>query len=226
MRVGDVMTRGVITVPPDMSLHKAAELMLQYELSGFPVVEHGKLVGIISEGDFLRRVETGTERKHSRWLELFVGGGELAQEYTRAHGRTVGDVMARDLVTIGEAASLEEAVHLMETHRVKRLPVVRRDKVVGIISRGSLLHAFVAATPQHPFRNVTDAAIRKRLNAELSGLHWVPQGSVRATVEHGVVDLSGVIRDERQRAALRVLAENIEGVTDVREHLVEPLQEA
>lgn len=226
MKVGDVMTRGVITVPPDMSLHKAATLMLQYELSGFPVVEQGRLVGIITEGDFLRRAETGTERKRSHWLELFLGPGQLAEEYTRAHGRTVDEVMTRNIVSIGEGASLEEAVQLMEKHRVKRLPVVRNDVIVGMISRGTLLHAFIAATPEHPPEKVSDVTISNHLNAELSRLPWVPRGSVRATVDHGVVDLSGVIRDERQRAALRVLAENIAGVTEVREQLVELEQEA
>src|SRR5208282_4251086 len=124
MKVADTMTRGVISLAPEDSMHKAAKLMLQYEVSGFPVVDRGKLVGIITEGDFLRRVEIGTERRRARWIEVLAGPGRLAEEYAHAHGRKVGEVMTREVVTVAEEASLEEAVGLMESHRVKRLPVL------------------------------------------------------------------------------------------------------
>jgi CBS domain-containing protein len=221
MKVRDIMTRGVITVPPEMSVRKAAKLMLQYELSGFPVVEPGRgLVGMITEGDLVRRVETGTDRSASAGLALFVCPGRLAEEYARAHGRAVGEVMTRHVISIGEDASLEDAVRLMEAHHVKRLPVLRNGGVVGMISRGTLLHAFVASTPEQPPEKASDDEIRKRLAAELSHLCWLERGSVWAEVEHGVVNLSGTIGDERERLALRVLAENIPGVTQVHEHLV------
>ena len=117
MNVADVMTRGVISLAPDDSVQKAAKLMMQYEVSGFPVLDRGKLVGIVTEGDFLRRVEIGTERRRTRWIEFLAGPGRRADEYAHAHGRKVGDVMTRDLVTVTEETSLEEAVGLMETHQ-------------------------------------------------------------------------------------------------------------
>src|SRR4029077_11235625 len=122
-----VMTRGVISLASDDSMRKAAQLMLQYEMSGFPVMDRSKLVGIISEGDFLRRTETGTERHRGRWIEFLVGPGRLADEYAHAHGRAVDEVMTREVVTVAEDTPLEEAVRLMEHHRIKRLPVVKGD---------------------------------------------------------------------------------------------------
>jgi len=220
MNVADVMTRGVISLSPDDSLQKAAKLMMQYEVSGFPVMDRGKLVGIITEGDFLRRAETGTERRRTRWIEFLTGPGELAGEYAHAHGRKVGDVMSRDLVTVTEDAPLEEAVGLMESHHVKRLPVVRGDALIGIISRGTLLHAFLAAWPKLTAAATSDDTIREQLAAELDREPWAANCSIYVTVTNGVVDLRGAVHDERQRAALRIAAENIPGVKQVRDDLI------
>jgi CBS domain-containing protein len=149
MKVAEVMTRGVISIAPTDSVIKAAQLMLQYDLSGFPVLSRGKLVGIITEGDFLRRAEIGTERKpRVRWIEYLLAPGRVATEWTRSHGGKVEEVMTPDVVTVAEDASLEEAVQLMERHHVKRLPVVKGAAVVGIISRANLVHAFIAASAE------------------------------------------------------------------------------
>jgi CBS domain-containing protein len=221
MNVADVMTRGVISLAPDDSMRKAAQLMLRYDMSGIPVVDRGKLVGIVTEGDFLRRTETGTERQRRRWIEILVGPGRLAEEYAHAHGRTIDEVMTREVVTVAEDTSLEEAVRLMELHHVKRLPVVKGDAVVGIITRANLVRAFIMALPKIPASPVSDAAIREKLVAELDKQPWAPRGSFDAVVENGVVDLQGIIRDERQCVALRIAAENIPGVKQVRDHLLE-----
>ena len=221
MKVADVMTRGVISLAPGDSMRKAARLMLQYDVSGFPVLARGRLVGIITEGDFLRRAETGTERHRTRWIELLVGPGRLAEEYAHTHGRTVGEVMTREVITVAEDASLEEAVGLMERHHIKRLPVVKDAAMVGIISRANLLRAFIMGSPRTAAEPVGDAAIHEQFAEELNRQPWAPHGFVDAIVENGVIDLRGVIRDERQRAALRVAAENIPGVKRVRDHLLE-----
>lgn len=221
MKVSDVMTRGVISLSPEDTVHKAAELMLRYDLSGFPVLDQGKLVGIITEGDFLRRIETGTERRRSHWLELLTSPDRLAEEYTHAHARKVGEVMTHELVTIDENASLEAAVELMERHRIKRLPVVKGGVVVGIITRRNLLHAFVVATSGKPPPALSDAAICEQLNAEFDRQPWVMRGSITATADQGIVVLEGTVRDERQREALRVAAENTPGVKQVIDRLQE-----
>jgi CBS domain-containing protein len=219
MKVGDVMSRGVISVAPETSLQKAARLMLRYDLSGFPVLNHGKLVGIVTEGDFLRRAEIGTERRHGGLLDRLAGPGPMAADYVSAHGRSVGEVMTRNVITIGEDAPLEQAATQMQQHHVKRLPVVKNEAVIGIVSRTNLIHAYLVGCAKESAAPLDDVAIRARLHAELDSQPWAPHRSVHATVEHGVVDLHGLIRDERQRAALRVAAENIPGVKEVRDHL-------
>jgi len=221
MNVADVMTRGVISLAPDDTMRRAAQLMLQYEISGFPVLDRGKLVGIVTEGDFLRRTETGTERHRGRWIELLVGPERLAEEYAHAHGRTLDEVMTREVVTVAEDTSLDEAVRLMERHQIKRLPVVKGDAVVGIFTRTNLLRAFIMGSPKATVPSESDAAIREKLLAELDKQPWAPRGSFNAVVENGVVDLQGIIRGERQRVALRIAAENIPGVKQVRDHLLE-----
>ena len=221
MIVSDVMTRGVTTVAPTDPLRKVAQVMLQYEVSGLPVIEGGRLVGIISEGDFLRRIETGTERHRPRWLEWLISPGQLAGEFAHAEGRTVDEVMTRDVATIGPDAPLEQAVSLMESRKVKRLPVVQGDALVGILSRANLVHAFIVGSKRLDREPGSDTAIRQRLTAELKRPSWAPGGAIDFAVENGIVDLQGVISDERQRAALRVLAENIPGVIEVRDHLLE-----
>ncbi len=219
MKVADVMTRRVISVKPDTLVAEAARLMLQDNISGLPVIDsRNELVGIVTEGDFLRRAETGTERQRPRWLELLLGPGRLADEYVRTHGRKVEEVMTRDVVTVTAETPLDEAVRLMEQRRIKRLPVVSEGRVVGIVSRANLLQAFAGIAEEAPAPS--DAAIEERLLAELAKRSWTPRASTKVAVSNGIVDLWGVIFDERERHALRVAAENVPGVKRVRDHLV------
>src|SRR5439155_17984592 len=146
MKAKDVMTRPVISVEPGTSVQQAAQLMLQRRISGLPVIDKsGRLVGIVTEADFLRRAEMGTQRKRARWLEFLMGPGRLADEYVHTHGRKVEEVMTTDPATVAENSALGEVVELMEKHRIKRLPVVRGNQVVGIVSRANLLHALASA---------------------------------------------------------------------------------
>lgn len=219
MNVADIMTREVITIEPGSSILEAARLMLQHKISGLPVVDSTrKLVGIVTEGDFLRRSETGTQRHRPRWLEFIIGPGKLATEYTHESGRKVHEVMTEGVYTVTEDAPLEQAVHLMERHRVKRLPVVRGEQLVGMVTRANLLRAVVRLAHEAQPVSAADADIRKRLVEELNKLPWAP--SISVSVKDGVVKLSGVLTDERQRTALRVAAENIPGVKNVLDDLV------
>lgn len=219
MKVAEVMTRGVISIAPTDSMKKAAHLMLQYDMSGFPVMDHGKLVGIVTEGDLLRRAEIGTEHRHRpRWIELLLAPGRLAEEYAHAHGRKVEEVMTRNVVTVAEDVPLEEVVRLMECHHIKRLPVVKGDAMVGIVSRADLVHAFIVGSSKTATAALSDTAICEQLMATLNREPWAPRGFVNVVVENGIVDFEGVIRDDRQRLALRIAAENIPGVKEVRDH--------
>ena len=221
MKVSDVMSRGVLSVGPHDPVRKAADLMLRYGVNGFPVLDQGKLVGMITQGDFLRRAETGTERHRSRLAELFADPGKLADEYVHSHARTIADVMTRDVVTVSADAPLSDAVDLMVRHHVKRLPVMGWNGVIGIISRVDLLHAFLVATPKEGPAPLDDAAISSQLKAELDREPGIARGSVEPSVENGVVVLSGTVQDARQRTALRVAAENIPGVKRVVDDLRE-----
>jgi CBS domain-containing protein len=221
MKAMDVMTRTIISVGPNATVLQAARLMLQHHISGLPVInEAGQLVGILSEGDFLRRRETHTERQRPRWLEFLMGPGRIADDYTHSHGTKVSEVMTAEVRTVVEDASLEEVVELMERHRIKRVPVVRGREVVGIISRANIMHGMVSLARGTPPAGLDDAKIRELLVAEMKREQWAPSGTANVVVRNGVVDLWGVIVDERQREALKVAAENTPGVKTVKDHLV------
>lgn len=221
MNAKDVMTRDVVSIQPDATVLQAARLMLQHHISGLPVIDKaGKLVGVLSEGDFLRRQETATQRRRSRWLEFLMGPGRIAAEYTHTHGSKVSEVMTEDVQVVGENTPLEEVVELMERYRIKRVPVIRDDVVTGIITRSNLMHAMVSMARQAPRAATDDTAIRDRMMAEMKNQQWAPAAMTNVVVHDGVLELWGVIVDERQRAALKVVAENIPGVKAVKDHLV------
>ena len=220
MKVSEVMTRRVVTVDSDASVLQAARLMLENGISGLPVVDgHRQLVRIVTEGDFLRRVETDTVPHRSRWIEFLIGPGRLADEYVHSRGRKVGEVMSPTPHTVAEDTLLEDAVHLMEQKRVRRLPVVRGTRLVGIISRADLLHALVSIARKMPKSTKKDTEIRARVLDELEKQPWRPIG-LNIIVRHGEVELFGVIVDERHRAAAKVAVENIPGVKAIHDHLI------
>lgn len=221
MKAGDIMTAHPVTVRPQTSVMEAVQLMLQKQFSGLPVVDdQGTIVGIVTEGDLLRRSETGTQRRRPRWIEFFIGPGRLASEYAHASGRKIEQVMTRTVLTIDEDTPLDEIVNIMERHRIKRLPVVRDGRVVGIVSRANLLRALASVAGETKPTTVDDASIRDRLNAELDKAPWAPAAMVDVVVRNGVVHLWGTIIDERQRQGIRVAAENTPGVKAVEDHLV------
>jgi CBS domain-containing protein len=225
MKASDVMTPDVISADPDATVLQAARYMIQHHISGLPVIDKtGALVGILSEGDFLRRRETHTDRRPSRWLEFLMGPGKLAAQYTHTHGSKVSEVMTTNLHTVGEDTSLEKIVEMMERYRIKRVPVLRGKKVVGIVTRANLMHAMVSLARGEPKAATGDAAIRQELLKELKTEKWALASMINVVVREGVVELWGMIVDDRQRQALVVAAENVPGVKQVKDHLtwVEP----
>jgi CBS domain-containing protein len=220
MKAKDVMTSPVVSVEPDASIWQAVRIMLQRHISGLPVIDQkGGLVGIVTEGDFLRRAETGTQRRRPRWLEYLIGPGRLADEYTRSHGRKVSEIMTADPLTITEDTPLDGIVRLMEKHQIKRLPVVRDQQVVGMVSRANLVHALASFACDIRPMSAGDQAIRDRILAELASQSWAPVALVDVHVRDGVVELWGMITDERERKAIVVAAENAPGVKAVNDHL-------
>ena len=224
MNAGEVMSRNPIAVPAEAALAEALRLMFDHRVSGLPVVD-GKagLVGILTEGDLLRRSELGTAAQRSRWLELLTMPGRLARDYVRTHTRRVEEIMTRDVVSVAEDTPLTEVVRLMERHRIKRVPVLRDGALIGIVSRADLLHALHRLLVAEPETAASDETIRGHVLDKLAQAPWAPHG-LTVDVANGVVTLDGVILDERKRRALRVAAENLPGVKAVADRIlwVEP----
>jgi len=230
MQAKDVMTTNVATVRPDTALSDAIGLMLDRHISGLPVVDgEGRLVGVLTEGDLLRRSEIGTEATRARWIDFLMGPGNLAAEYVRTHGRQVENLMTPDVATVDPETPLTDVVNLMERRHIKRVPVVRDDKLVGLVSRADLLRALSGVLRQAMQPKVlTDAEIRQEIIAEFDRNRWVPDDSVTVRVDEGVVILEGTIFDNRDRAAMIVAARNVPGVKAVQDDLtwIEPVSGA
>jgi|SRR5580704_13135491 CBS domain-containing protein len=227
MRAMDVMTTDVISVDPSTTIRDLATLLAERGISGAPVIDSsGQLVGIVSEGDLLHRAEIGTahrhrERRRSWWLDHFAA--ESAREYIKSHGGTVKDVMTQDVVTVTEEADLGDVATLLEARRVKRVPVTRDGKVVGIISRANLVRALGATKGALPREGEgDDRTIRARLLGELGHEDWAtriwPEDII---VRDGVVHFwLSSDEPEEKKHALRVAAETVPGVRGVEEHAV------
>ena len=221
MDAQEIMTTQVITIRSDSPLQDAVAAMLDHGVSGMPVVDgNGRPVGMLSEGDLLRRAELGTERKRPRWLCFLLGPGRLAEEYTHTHGRTVADVMTDKLHSVAPDTPVQDVVQLMERHRIKRVPVLSDGQLVGIVSRANLLRALALAAPSLPAGARSDEEIRERLARELASTEWAPRYMINQVVRDGAVHLYGTILDEREREALCVAARNTPGVKEVHDHLV------
>jgi CBS domain-containing protein len=206
---------------------EASNTMLQKHVSGLPVIDAaGKLVGIVSEGDFIRRSEIGTQRKHGRFLKFILGPGQAATDFIHEHGRKVAEIMTPHLltITITEDTAVDEIVELMEKNNVKRLPVMRDDRLVGIVSRANLLQAVADLARDVPDPTADDDHIRDRIIATIQKNNWMPFG-LNVIVRNGVVHLNGVITEDRSRKAAIVAAETVAGVKEVHDHLcwIEPM---
>jgi CBS domain-containing protein len=222
MKASDIMTTKVITVEPGDTVRHAAELMARGHVSALPVVDQsGKPVGMISEGDLLHREETKTEKRRSWWLDLVTSYETRAKEYVKAFGTHVRDVMTPSVVTVDESATLSDIAELLESKQIKRVPVVRGNKIVGIVSRANLVQA-IASLPRLvvPDSKPDDAAIRARVQAELAKQRWAAGSSTNVVVHNGVVNLWGTVFSAAERDALRVAVERVPGVRSVQDHLV------
>jgi CBS domain-containing protein len=219
MRADQIMTQRVITIDPEASIIEAAALMVQHRIGGLPVVnKSGELIGLISESDFLRRVELGTQRKRGRWLELLVGSGRAAAEFVRQEGRKVGEVMTANPRSIIEATSLEEIAKIMEANHIKRLPVLRGTRVVGIVTRFNLVQAVAHFVRDNPVRSVEDDQIRTAIVAVIEKAKWSPS-RLNVSVHDGIATLHGLVKNPHCRRAAIVAAENVAGVRLVQDGL-------
>ena len=220
MKVRDVMSTQVVTVTADTPVADVANLMLSQHVSGIPVVDRdGRLRGIVSEGDLMRRAESGTDqRRRSWWLRLVGDEAGEARDYVKTHGATAGDVMTREVSTVKPDADLGDVALLLEKRRIKRVPVLEGDVLVGLVSRADLLRGLatrggLAAAP------AGDREKREALVKHLAEQAWASSAMVNVTVDDGVVHLWGVYETEEQHEALLVAAKNVTGSAQVEDHL-------
>jgi CBS-domain-containing membrane protein len=220
MRAADIMTRQVITARAGVSVSALAALMVDNGISAIPIVDaDDKLVGIVSEGDLMRRNETATERRRGWWLRAFADRETLAAEYVKAHGRKAAEVMTREVVSVGEDTPVADIVDLLERNGIKRVPVVRDGKLVGIVSRANLVRALAAAQAPRPEFATDDAAIQAQVVAELKSRGFGDTGAVSVIVTEGAVHLWGSFASATEHKAMRIAAGEVPGVRRVVDHL-------
>ncbi|MGI9420906.1 MAG: CBS domain-containing protein [Geminicoccaceae bacterium] len=221
MQAKDVMTTKLVTAEAETSVRDIAKLMLAHRISGIPIVDKSeRVLGMVSEGDLMRRPESETERAPSWWLEAVFSPRDKAADYVKVHGTKAGDVMTRNVLTVDEDMPIRDVARLLEEHRFKRVPVVRDGKLVGIISRANLLHGLVAGGPDE-LRPVAadDRSIRETLLQTLADEAGINTAMVNVIVTDGVVQLWGLVDSAREKKAAQVAAETMAGVKSVENNL-------
>ncbi|MDH3703009.1 MAG: CBS domain-containing protein [Alphaproteobacteria bacterium] len=221
MQAKDVMTTAVISVSPDTPVRDIAGILLTHRISAVPVVDgENRPVGIVSEGDLMRRGEIETENRRSWWLEALHSAEDKAAEYVKSHGMIAGDVMIRDVVTVAEDTPVDEIAALLEKRHVKRVPVLRDGKLVGIVSRANLLQGLARKGPaERAPVSVDDRTIRESLMRTLSTEAGLRAGRINVLVEDGAVQLWGLVESRIQKKAAQLAAENTPGVKSVENNL-------
>lgn len=221
MNAASIMTAPVVTVTEDTPVRDIVRLLLSRGISGVPVLNgEGKVTGLVSEGDLLRRAELGTQKQRGSWLAFFTGTATLAHEYVRSHGEVARDIMTRSVITVGPGTSLAEIADVMEERRVKRVPVLEGDVLVGIVSRSNLLRTLASTVPAVQGGTADDDAIRAGLQAELAGQAWSRRADNSVVVSDGVVHLWGLVTTREEQRALELAANGIAGVKGVQSHMI------
>jgi CBS domain-containing protein len=219
MKAADVMVSKVITVTPETGVEEIAETLLGNGISAVPVVDtKGSVLGIVSEGDLIHRKETGTERRRAWWLKLLTATETLEHEFIKSHARKAADLMTRPAITVTPDTPLGDIAALLEEHRIKRVPVVDKGKLVGIVSRANLVQALVRAGQAALQPLVGDAALRVRLQQQLRAHPWWP-GDVNIIVSDDTIELWGLVDSKVERDAVKVAVEELAGTRSVADHL-------
>ena len=219
LTAADIMTTALVTVRPETSIHEIAKVLCDHHISGVPVVEdEERLLGIVSEGDLIGHAQLAGEQRRSWWQTFFNDPTVLARHYAKSHGRTASDVMTKDVVAVLETTPVAETARTLEKHRIKRVPVLRDGRLVGIVTRSNLLQVLATADVSKPM-NVADRIIQEKLSDELAEQHWAHLLAKNIVVENGIVHLFGIVQSDEERHALRLAAENQAGVKSVEDHL-------
>jgi CBS-domain-containing membrane protein len=221
MNAADVMVTNVITVGLDACLQDVAHLLLTNRISAVPVVDSdGKVIGIVSEGDLMRRAEAGTGRRRSWWLSLLTGKEVLAAQYVKEHSRKVADVMTRDVITATPDTPLPDIANILEKNSIKRVPIIKDRKMVGLVSRANLLQALASLRKQIEGGTPNDTKIRETVVQRLNAEPWLRSSLINVIVQEGTVELWGIVDSPTEKKAVRVAAEETPGVRAVNDNLI------
>lgn len=219
MKAADIMVRDVACVGPEATVRDVASLMLERRISGVPVVDgERRLLGIVSEGDLIRRPEIETDHIPEGWLGVFLSEEQRARNFVKSHGRKAREVMSQPVICAAPEAPLAEIVRLMERHRVKRLAIVEQGRLAGLVTRTDLVRAMVAHQGASPVA-ASDDALRNRVTSMLDGEAWTSSAMVFVRVEDGIAQLWGTVESASQREALILAVRGVPGIRDVQPHL-------
>jgi CBS domain-containing protein len=220
MHAAEIMTRNVITATPKTEVREIVDLMIKNRISAVPVIDDsGRVLGMVSEGDLMRRVENNTERRDSWWLKALFSATNDASAYVKSHGRRAEDVMSRDVISISEDTPLYKIAQTLEKNHIKRVPVVTGGKLVGIVSRSNLLQGFSTMQKDAPAGVADDSAIRSKIVKEIEGKLGISGNTTNVVVVNGVVTLWGLVESEAQKKGAAIAAESTAGVREVHNNL-------
>ena len=220
MNAQEAMTKDVVTVGPHTTVSDIADLLVRHRISAVPVVSDGnRVVGIVSQTDLGHRAETGTEKRRKWWLDIFADSNSKAREYIRSHGLKAEDIMSRILVSVSKDASLSEVADVLDTHRIRQVPVMDDGKLVGMISRADLVRKLAEIKVAAPAARSDSGSLQKAIWDEIKAQPWLRSAYVNLAVKDGVVDLYGSVDSDEQRQALHVLVEGVRGVRKVEDNV-------
>ncbi|MBI2716794.1 MAG: CBS domain-containing protein [Rhizobiales bacterium] len=218
IRAKHIMTTSVTIVEPDTTVHAIAQLLSDRHISAVLVIDHGAVVGIVSEGDLLHRVELGTDPESVLSLRPNELESESAnrKKFEGIHAR---DVMTQNVVTLTEDASLADVVRTLQTNHIRRVAIVQGAKLVGVVSRADIMRA-LAGRPEgsHGPTSKDDDMIRYQIIETLLSIPGTSPWATTVTVSKGIVELDGSVEVEAVRDPSRIAVECIPDVLEVRDH--------
>jgi CBS-domain-containing membrane protein len=221
MNASDVMVRDVVTVGPDEDVSKAVKLLVDHDISAFPVIDsERRVIGVLSEADLIHRENIGTAKHRTWWLEAVTPASMLALDYAKSHGRKVSELMSEHVISADENTSLSELANILEKHRIKRVPILKDGKLIGIVSRANLIQALASAPPKDESNQLADRGIREAILERLAEQPWTDFGERNLVVTNGVVHLWGLVSSPEEHKALLALAESVTGVREVSDEMI------
>jgi CBS-domain-containing membrane protein len=221
MNASDVMVHDVVTIGPDEPVSKAVQLMVDHDISALPVVDDDRrVIGVLSEADLIHREKIGTEKHRAWWLEAIMPASVLALDYAKSHGRKVSELMSENVISAAEDTPLSEIASLLEKHRIKRIPILKDGKLIGIVSRSNLIQALASAPPKVEGDQVADRGIRAAILARLAEQSWTGFGERNVVVTNGVVHLWGLVSSPEEYKALLAFAESVPGVREMSDEMI------